>query len=180
MKVSEFSKIDTTFNEAMFLSKVNNIFIQLFNSLMFDELKDVDHFICDELYKKYNELINEHKLNNIRQVYDELHVKYTKIENIEVTDDKYIITVYLESRYLDYCVDLNSKDVVSGNDYRPILVNYRLMFEKDSDAKKQGIIRECSSCGASMDINDSGVCPYCNSVYKQEYYDWVLTSIEEI
>ena len=45
MKVSEFSKIDTTFNEAMFLSKVNNIFIQLFNSLMFDELKDVDHFI---------------------------------------------------------------------------------------------------------------------------------------
>ena len=76
MKVSEFSKIDTTFNEAMFLSKVNNIFIQLFNSLMFDELKDVDHFIGDELYKKYNELINEHKLNNIRQVYDELHVKY--------------------------------------------------------------------------------------------------------
>lgn len=180
MKVSEFSKIDTSFNEVMFLSKVNNIFTQLFSSLMFDELKEVDHFISDELYMKYNDLIKEHKLNNIRQIFDELHVKYTKIENIEVTEDKYKVTVYLESRYLDYCVDLNTRKVVSGNDYSAILANYRLVLEKDTDTKKQGIIRECSSCGASMDINDSGVCAYCGSVYKQEDYDWVLTSIEKI
>ena len=32
---------------------------------MFDELKDVDHFICDELYKKYNELINSEELDEI-------------------------------------------------------------------------------------------------------------------
>lgn len=180
MKVSEFSKIDTTFNEAIFLSKVNNIFVQIFNSLMFDKLKEVDHFIGDELYKKYSELLNEYKQKNIRHIFDELHVKYTRIENIEVTEDKYKITIYLESRYLDYFVDVSSKEVISGNDYTPKLVNYSLIFEKNKNAKKQGIIRECSACGASMDINDSGVCSFCNTVYKQEYYDWVLTSIEEI
>lgn len=180
MKVSEFSKIDTSFNEVMFLSKVNNIFIQLLNSVMFDELKEVNHFIGDEVYKHYEEIIASNKVRNTRQVFDELHVKYTKIENIEVTDDKYKITVYLESRYMDYCVDLSTRKVISGNDYSSILANYRLVFEKDTDTKKQGIIRECSSCGASMDINDSGVCKYCGSIYKQEDYDWVLASIEKI
>ena len=44
---------------------------------------------------------------------------------------------------------------------------------------KQGIVRKCPTCGASMNINNSGECEYCHSIYNQEDYDWVLTKLEK-
>ncbi len=42
----------------------------------------------------------------------------------------------------------------------------------------EGMSRKCPGCGASIDANNSGVCPYCGTVYNTEDYDWVLTGIE--
>ena len=45
------------------------------------------------------------------------------------------------------------------------------------NAKETGIIKECPNCGASIDSNNTGVCPYCRSVYNLKDYDWILTKI---
>ena len=34
------------------------------------------------------------------------------------------------------------------------------------------------SCGASIDVNANGKCPYCGTIYNLEDKDWVLTFIE--
>ena len=177
MRVSEFTNIDNTFNEAMFLTKVNNIFIKFFTSIMTDKLADVDHFISDDVYNYGENILNKVRSKNYRQMYDELNVKNSRISNIEVTDNEYIIDVYLESRYMDYIIDLNTGNVVSGNDSSRIQVNYNLQFVKKVCVHEQGIARKCPSCGAPMNVNKSGKCDYCGSIYNQEDYDYVLTSI---
>ncbi len=178
MRVNEFVNIDNTFNEAMFLTKVNNIFIKFFSCIMSDKLSTVDHFISDNVYNYGENIISKVRDKNCRQMYDELNVKNSRINNIEVTDNEYIIDVYLEARYMDYIIDLNTGNVVSGNDSSRIEVDYNLRFVKKISSLEQGIARKCPACGAPMNVNKSGKCDYCGSIYNQEDYDFVLDDIK--
>lgn len=177
MTVSEFKKIDSTFNESMFLTKVNNIFIKFFTSIMLDKMSDVDHFVGDEVYNYGLSILNNAKSQGCRQMYDELNVKESSIEEIEVNENVYIIKVYLQSRYMDYIINL-SDGTVKGNDSSRINVNYRLTFVKKTNTHEQGIVRKCPTCGAPLSVNTSGKCDYCGSIYNQEDYDWVLNGLE--
>lgn len=177
MNISEFEQIDRTFNQAMFLTKVNNIFIKFFTAIMSDKLEEVDHFISDDVYEYGEKIIKPLRENNYRQMYDELNVKSSFIKNIEIRENEYVIDVFLEARYMDYVLDLNTGDVISGTDSSRIQVDYILSFSKSAEATDQGIAKKCQACGAPMDVNNTGKCDYCGSIYKQEQHDWVLSSI---
>ena len=176
--LEELIKLDPTFTESNFKSKVDNIFVMLHMSVMKNDLKRVDHFISDNVYKDYERKLNILNNSNQRQMYDELNIKSTDIENVKITEDKYIITVKLISKYLDYIIDKVSEEFISGDNQERIEKTNILTFEKLRNAKIQDSVRFCPNCGHSMDINKSGVCEFCHSIYNQEKYDWVLTNIE--
>ncbi len=177
--MDELLKVDKTFNESMFITKVNNIFVMLKSCVMTRNLDRVRHFISLELEKEYDEIINRLKEENEINMYDELNVKDTKIKNIEITEEKIIITVNLTSRYMDYIIDANTKEYISGvNDHR-IEKENTLVFEKIINAKNYGLIKKCPTCGASINLNKSGKCPYCRNIFDAENYDYILTSIKE-
>lgn len=176
--MDELIKLDSTFTESGFKTKVDNIFVMLHMSLMTDNLKRVDHFISDNVYNEFNNRLSILNQNNERQMFDELNVKSTDIIDVQILDDKYIIKVKLISRYMDYIVDKTTMELKRGNNSSRIEKENILIFEKKRSAKVQGVVRFCPNCGHPMDVNKSGHCEYCNSTYNQENYDWVLTSIE--
>lgn len=180
MTIEEFSKIDNTFNAASFISKCNNIFIKYFTAIMMDNLKEVDHFISHDVYAYGEYILKDLRQKKHRQMYDELNVKNTNIENIEITNNKYIITVFIESRYLNYIINLQNGNIIDGNNTNRIHVNYRLKFTKNINATNQGIAKKCDACGSPMNINNSGICDYCGSIYNQEKYDWILDNIAKV
>ena len=176
--ITTIIKEDNTFNEAMFKSYVDNIFVKIYSAIMFDELDTIKHFITEEIYQDLMKKLNELNEKNLRQMYDELNVRFTRIVDRQVIDNKEVVTVELTSRYMDYIIDMNTGDLISGNDtYRIEKVN-TLVFEKSLDAKEIDIVRMCPGCGNSMSVNTSGVCDYCGAVFNQEDYDYVLTSIK--
>lgn len=178
MKLEDFKNIDTTFNEAMFLTKINNIFIKLFTAIMMDKLDEVDHFISDDVRLYANNILNSAKSNGCRQMYDELNVKDSKIVDVIVNEDVYQLKVFLQSRYMDYIINLSNGNVISGDDSSRIEVNYNLTFTKRINTKVANSIRRCPSCNAPLSVNTSGLCDYCGSTYNQEEFDWVLTKLE--
>ena len=175
--MNELINLDSTFTESSFKTKVDNIFVMLHMSLMTDNLKRVDHFINDEVYNEFNNRLTILNNNNERQMFDELNVKSTDIINIEILEDKFIITVRLVSRYMDYVVDKTTLKYKRGNNSSRIEKENILTFEKKRSAKIQGVVRFCPNCGHPMDVNKSGYCEFCHSSYNQEDYDWVLTKI---
>ena len=175
--MNELIKLDPTFTESSFKTKVDNIFVMLHMSLMTNNMKRVDHFINDNVYNEFTNRLNNLNLNNERQMFDELNVKSTDIINVEIKDDKFIITVKLISRYMDYIVDKDSNKFKRGNNLSRVEKENVLVFEKRRNARVQGIVRFCPNCGHPMDINKSGYCEYCHSSYNQEDYDYILTSI---
>ena len=165
-------------NEAMFKTKVDNIFVKVYTSIMKQDLSDVAHFIGDNLQNKFQIQIDNLKKRNQRQIYDELNVKNTYILNRIIQNDKEVVVVELISRYMDYIIDMDTGDLVSGDDTRRIEKRNILTFEKKLSVKDIGIVRKCPGCGASISVNTSGKCEYCDTIFNQEDYDYVLVSID--
>lgn len=165
------------FNEAMFKTKVDNIFVKLYTCIMKGDLTDVRHFISEELYNNYINKINELISHNKRQMYDEINVKNTMIINRKILEDKEIIDVEIVSRYMDYIIDINTGDLISGDDTRRIERRNILRFEKRLNTKDFGIVRKCPGCGASINVNNTGKCEYCDTIFNLDDYDYILVSI---
>lgn len=165
------------FNEAMFKTKVDNIFVKLYTCIMKGDLTDVRHFISEELYNNYINKINELISHNKRQMYDEINVKNTMIINRKILEDKEIIDVEIVSRYMDYIIDINTGDLISGDDTRRIERRNILRFEKKLNTKDFGIVRKCPGCGASINVNNTGKCEYCDTIFNLDDYDYILMSI---
>ena len=142
------------FNEPLFMSKADNIFIKFFTAIMLDELKTVDHFVSDDVYEYGESIINYNKEHGYQQMYDMLNVKKSK----------------------NFKLNNNS---IEGNNKDRIEVNYLLTFKKNKNTEKSDIVKRCPGCGRSVDVNDSGACEYCGAIYNQEDFDWILTNIEE-
>lgn len=165
------------FNEAMFKTKVDNIFVKLYTSIMKGNLGDVKHFLSTSVYEKFNNYVNQLSSSGKRNMYDELNVKDTKIIKRTITSEKEIVEVELISRYMDYIIDINTGNVLSGDDTRRVEKRNILTFEKKLDTKDSTIVRKCPGCGASISVNTSGKCEYCGSIFNQSDYDYILTSI---
>ena len=165
------------FNEAMFKTKVDNIFVKLYTCIMKGDLTDVKHFISKDLYNMFMAKINELSSSNKRQMYDEINVKNTSVISRNIIDNKEVIEVLIVSRYMDYIIDLYTGNVVSGDDTRRIEKNNILRFEKKLNTKEVGLVRKCPGCGASIDVNRAGKCEYCDTIFNLEDYDYILVSI---
>ena len=120
--------LDKNYNESMFITRINNIFIKLFTGIMFNNLDDVRHNISDNVYNYALNIIEENKKNNLRRMYDELNIKSTDIDKIYNDDNYYIIEVIITARYLKYFIKLDNGDYVSGDKFNRIIEEYRLIF----------------------------------------------------
>ena len=176
--MNELLKIDSTFNEGMFITKVNNIFVMLHSAVMMDDLSRVKHFLSDDVYKKYESILKDLNQRNVRQMYDELNVKTTTIKDIQILDNRVIINVDIESRYMDYLLNKSNGVFVSGVNNRRIEKINHLEFTKLLTSSNYSIDKKCPGCGANIDVNKNGKCSYCGAIFDTKNYDWILTSIE--
>lgn len=177
--IEEITKYDSNFNEAMFLTKVDHTFIMILSAIMDNDMSSVKHFLDDPIYEKFNTLVESYKEKGLTRLFDEMNVKSTSISNVIIDDEKINIIVSLTSRYMDYFLNSEGEYVSGVNDHR-IELNHRIVFSKYLNAKELGLARRCPSCGHNLDINASGVCPYCNNIIDMSKYDYIITEIDLI
>jgi len=135
--LNELIRLDNTFSESKFKTKVDNIFVMLHISLMTNNLDRVKHFISNKVFNNFNERLNNLNNNNQIQMFDELNVNSHRIEKTNI-----------------------------------------LTFTKIRDFKIQDSVRKCPSCSANMNVNNTGKCEYCGTIYNNKDYDWILENIE--
>ena len=56
----------------------------------------------------------------------------------------------------------------------------RKVEAENADEQDLEEIRRCPTCGHSLDINASGLCPYCNQTIDMSEYDYIVTKIDNI
>lgn len=178
--LDELRRIDPSFSVSMFITKVNNMFVKFMTDIMMDRLPEIKHFVNDEVYAYGENILNNVKSKGQRQMYDELNVKDTKIVNSILGDGELIVKVLLQSRYMEYIISLDDGSYISGNNTSRKEVSYTITLSKKIIHKDQDIVRKCPGCGAPIDVNASGKCEYCGTIYNQEDYDWVITGLAKL
>lgn len=175
--INEIIKNDNNFNEATFKSYIDNMYVKIYSAVMYDELDTVKHFMNDKIYVKLKSELDELNRRNLRQMYDELNVKSTEIIDFQVTEEEFIIIVKLISRYLDYFLNKETGDFISGNNQSRVEKINILTLTKKRTFQMQKAVRKCPGCGASISVNTKGICAYCGTTYNLEDYDYILTNI---
>ena len=177
MSIEEYKKFDPNFDEQLFLSRVQNMFVKYYSAIMLDKLDTVKHFVGDKVYQDGVNEVNNWKARKARHMYDMLNAQDSRILSIDEKEDSYVISVFLNARYLDYYMDLDTGKV-TGDDKNRITVPLHLELTKKKDYKKDELIKRCPTCGASLLINNSGKCEYCGNTYNLEDYDFIITKID--
>lgn len=169
---------DSDFSESKFKSKVENEFVQIMLSMVTGKTERIKHFVNDETYNKIVQKVENDKLNNRIQMYDELNVAEVKLTNIEELEDKFKIDVNVHSKALDYFLNRETRKYLSGNNNSRTDKYTTIVFEKLKNNIELGSSRKCPSCGASLDLNKTGKCEYCGTIFSLENYDWTITHMD--
>lgn len=175
--MNEILKYDEDFSESKFITYVNNVFIQIYTALMTKEIENIKHFVTENVYQILEDKVAELKSQGLIQMYDELNVASTDILSYQIENNQMMIQVRILSRYLDYIVDEDG-NYIRGNNESRVSKNNELTFIKKINFQKAGTVNKCPGCGASIDVNKTGLCPYCGTTYNQEDKNWILSSMK--
>ncbi len=175
--MNEILKYDSEFVESKFITYVNNVFIQIHMAIVTKQLENIRHFVSQSVYEMLEKKVNTLDEKHLIQMYDEINVAETKILNYAVEDNKIVIKLNIISRYIDYLID-ESGNYVSGNMSSRIQKNNYLTFTKSINCQQAKNVNRCPGCGASIDVNASGKCPYCGTIYNLQDTNWILSEIQ--
>ena len=177
--IEEIIKYDKEFTEATFLTKIDHIYMMVLDAVMEKDLSTVKHYLNERVYNELNSIVTDYINRNVTRIFNETNVKESNIVSYEVNDNEISIKVNLTSRYMDFFVNEDGEFISGVNDHR-IEKYHTLVFTKRLDAKTLNEARPCPNCGHSLNINESGLCPYCNQIIDMSDYDYVLTFIDTI
>lgn len=175
---------DPNFNEQALLEKIGNEYIQMQNAWQAKEWEPMRAIMTDSLYnqmaRQLQALIEAKQTNHI----DRIAVLETRIVRYAVEGDNDVLVVRLSTRITDYTTDDRTGSVVNGSTTRELYMVYdwKLTRQKDKLTLAQPSVTQisCPNCGAPLDINHTGKCPYCDTVITLSDHDWALSVIKGI
>ena len=175
---------DPNFNEQVLLEKVGNQYIQMQDAWQDKQWEPMRAIMTDALYnqmaRQLQTLIDAKQTNHV----DRIAVLETRIVRYAVEGDNDVLVVRVSTRITDYTTDDRTGAVVSGSTTRELFMVYdwKLTRQKDKKTLAQPSVTQisCPNCGAPLDINHTGKCPYCGTVVTLSDHDWALSVIKGV
>ena len=154
-----------------FKRKIKENFVNVQESWMNFDYKDLRKLCTDELYNQYKTLLETLKLKNEQNIMSDFGVNKISVYKVEEVNDVMEVSVMLDINFKDYVINSKSNKVVRGS--KNIIFNntYELTFVASKNKK----IKVCPSCGASVDVVSSEVCEYCHNTIVQISDELVLS-----
>ena len=175
---------DPNFNEQALLEKVGNQYIQMQNAWQNKDWEPMRAIMTDALYnqmaRQLQALIDAKQTNYVERI----AVLETRIVRYAIEGDNDVLVVRLSTRITDYTKDDRTDAIVSGSTTRELFMVYdwKLIRQKDKKTLNQPSVTQisCPNCGAPLDINHTGKCPYCGTIVTLSDHDWALSVIKGI
>lgn len=161
------------FDKEEFLEIGYKIYTDVQNAWMNFELENVKDIITPELYSSYESQLATLEVKGEKNIMKDFVLSKSVLKDVEKQNETITITsVYVIELY-DYIIDTATEKVLRGTKNNKAKVTYEMKFRKTlGDTSKT---TKCPNCGAEVDINTIGICPYCRSELVTENKQWVLT-----
>ena len=182
--MSEYSKLDPTFDQQEFTEKLSNLYVKIQNAWTDTDIEPMRPYFTDALFTQL-----ERQLNTLKSKGWTNHVERIAVLSVDPRGFKQAggedhIYVSIQARIIDYTMDANGK-LVSGDMSREKFMTYEWDLSRASGVQTQAESQKeqktiCPSCGAPLDVNASARCPYCGTVITKQQTDWAICAIKGI
>ncbi len=175
---------DPGFSESRFLEDAANLYIRLQNAWTDRNLEPVRARLSEEQYAAAKRGVEQYLRAKQTNHVDRIAVLGTEIIGCWKDNRNDSIMVRMSTRIVDYVTDDTTGELVRGDKNREkfMVYHWTLIRSLGKQTAVSGKItaKYCPHCGAPLDFNQTGECPYCRSVLTSDDHDWVLTKIEGI
>ena len=177
---------DPLFSEAAMLSKVENLFMTMQLAWCKQNYEPVRPFLSNALFEQQAKQLKDKVARDEKNVSSEIAVLQSKLESYSTDGHNEYLNVWMRIKMKDYLVKISDPTkIISGDTNRTYHLDFRWQMTRSAggitdaatDAVKTG---ECPSCGANININQSGKCQFCGAVVSTTEYDWVLAKIDAL
>jgi len=177
------SEHDATFDEAVFLGRVEACFMKVQRSWCAHELGPIRPFVSDGLFERFELQLAEQQLLGYRDRMERLEIEPSLLAEAEVEGPFEVVTVRVRARAADYSVSLESGDFVAGSMDVASFAEYWSFVRRTSaksGSRKGGLMEgSCPNCGAPITMNQWSHCRHCKAMLRSGEHDWVLTEITQ-
>ena len=184
LPMSGYSKLDENFDEQEICEKLANLYIQMQNEWTNRDIEPLRPYFTHTFFAQCETQVNQLKqLGRINYV-ERIAILGTELLGYKQVGGKDIITARLKTRIVDYTVNENTGEVISGSKTAEKFMTYEWDLSRTSGAKttkNDGVAKMlCPSCGAPLDTSASAKCKFCGSVINHDEHTWAICAIRGI
>lgn len=182
--------VDGNFSKTQFKSYVRTLFMLFQKAWSNNNYRALRALEADSLYFEHKARIEDLIADNCYDRRENIGIRGCLLKEFKVEGDKEILIVALTARMTrSFDGDVfKSKDWFENRfvkfDDNMGNVPYVMTFMRNKGVKtKTGVplaTSNCSNCGAVINVDDNGICTYCNTSLVSGEVDWVLVDIKNI
>lgn len=164
-----------------FRRRVEEIFVEIQNAWSEGRWEKARPYETDFLFQQHRYWMERYAREGLRNRSADLRV--TEVVPAKIAVDAYFeaITVRIFARMKDWTEDANGQ-VLGGSATQDRVFSEYWTFIRSAgkSAKPRENLHSCPSCGAPLDqVQQSGVCGYCDAKITGGEFDWVLAAIDQ-
>lgn len=175
---------DPDFSTERFLSWAEQVFVRLQQAWTERDWKKARPFESESLFNLHKSQLDEYIRNGTINIMENVCVNESYLCDYADDGNYEYLTVFMNTRYNDYIVKEDTREVVKGDPNRTYHVQYKLKFMRTLGVKTGQLSNKstasCPNCGAPVDVNAAGQCAYCGTVITNGEHDWVLCNMDDI
>jgi hypothetical protein len=179
----KFKEIDPQFSEAEFKEKLAEFYVHFQRSWQAKDITDLRPYLTDTLYNKCDLQLDSYRKNNQTNHVDDPKVLSVELKYWKAEQNNHLIIAEINACIIDYVTDDKTGAVVRGSRTDKKYMTYEWTLKRSADrmtASRNGTVVTCPYCGAEVNINNSAVCEYCDSVLHTDSFDWTVSFIRGI
>jgi hypothetical protein len=182
--ISAVTEHDPGFEPERFIAWAKQVFVQLQSAWTERDWKKVRPFESEELFNLHRTQLEEFIRNGTINIMENVCVNEAYLYDYKAEGDYEYLTVFMQTRYNDYVIREDTKQVVKGDPNTTYNVDYTLRFMRSlgvqTGERSNASTTKCPNCGAPVDVNAAGQCSYCGTVITSGHHDWVLCNLDDI
>ena len=170
--IAKLKELIPGFDDKKFLQDGYQMFLDVEDAWMNFNLDKVHNIITDEMFNMYESQLSSMEIKGEQNIMNGFVLRDCAISNCTDQNDNVEVTAKYIIEFYDYIIEKESGKVLRGSKTNKLRMYYDFTFiMKNTDEK----IDKCPNCGAPVEVNASGVCPYCNSKIVGENTSWVMS-----
>jgi len=174
---------DPAFDKEAFLGQAQRAFFIVQEAWTERKPEMSRQVMADGLWQQHRVQIKGYIDENKRNILGDLAVGNLDLVAAQSDASYDTVTLRIRAACSDYDVDQSSGKVIRGN-RRVGEWAEEWTFQRSAQATTQigggTLSQKCPNCGAPLNVDLAGVCPYCKAPVMSGDYDWVLVRISQL